>query len=174
MIQPPSDPARIHLKRWKNNLSCSKHILAEAVDYTHCSLVPSFGKCLFISNITFLPAVGDHVTGNGWMVDNQGAVPAHHQCCLVQWLDLHAHWGTTAHWKTREEKGRIKEQPKKDYKGGQKALRHYSLCKCSGVETKGYGWENYCLHVFVSVDVYGQNASCLLTSLLLPSDIALI
>lgn len=64
---------------------------------TRHALIPSLGEGPFISDIPFHPAVGDHVAGDGWVVDGQGAFPGHHQCRLVQWLDLHAHRGTAAH-----------------------------------------------------------------------------
>lgn len=66
---------------------------------THHSLVPRFGKGLFICNVPLHPAIGHHVAGDGGVVDCQRAFPAHHQGRLVQWLDLHAHWGTATCWK---------------------------------------------------------------------------
>lgn len=63
----------------------------------HHRLVPGLGKRVFICDVTFYPAVGDHVASDRWVVDGQRALPAHHQCSLVQRLDLHVHWGTAAH-----------------------------------------------------------------------------
>lgn len=49
----------------------------ETADSTHRSLVPNLAERLFISDIFFGPAVGDHVAGDGWVVDGQRSFPAH-------------------------------------------------------------------------------------------------
>lgn len=50
----------------------------KAVDETHRSLVTDLGECLFICDVELYPAVGDHVTDDWWVVDSQGALPAHY------------------------------------------------------------------------------------------------
>lgn len=49
----------------------------ETADGTHRSLVPNLAERLFISNVAFGPAVGDHVAGDGRVVDGQRSFPAH-------------------------------------------------------------------------------------------------
>lgn len=87
----------------KKRLPCRRSPLPVAArwnNYTHHALVPGLGEGPFVGNVTPHPAVGDHVAGDWWVVNSQRALPAHHQCRLVQRLDLHAHWGAAAHWET--------------------------------------------------------------------------
>lgn len=109
--------------------------VSAADSHTHHALVSRLGEGLLIGNITFHPAVGDHVTGDGRVVDSQRAFPAHHQRRLVQGLDFHAHWGTAAHWNTRKKTSvRTKMTNKKKNSA--------SLSECNWVKIKGCGWED--------------------------------
>lgn len=49
----------------------------------HHTLVSGLGEGLFIGDVPLHPAVGDHVAGDGGVIDCQRAFPAHDQCCLV-------------------------------------------------------------------------------------------
>lgn len=102
-------------------------------DHSYHALVSCLYKSLFIGYVPFHPAVGDHVTGNGGVVDCQGAFPADHQGRLIQRLDLHAHWSTAAHWSRMNgeiwKDGRVKRSSKKNEdKKNQKVMnknKHY-------------------------------------------------
>lgn len=69
----------------------------ETAEGTHRSLVADLAERLFVSDVAFGPAVGDHVAGDGRVVDGQRPLPAHDQGCLVERLDLHTHRGAAAH-----------------------------------------------------------------------------
>lgn len=73
---------------------------------SHHALVSGLGVGLLVGHVPLHPAVGDHVGGDGRVVDGQRALPADHQRRLVQGRDLHAHWGAAADCETGKKRNR--------------------------------------------------------------------